>query len=124
MNSNGLLSKNAFLSTDLQNPVSLYKTASNSVLTLAKVYIATLPTISGIISLYISKMNILPNPQDLVLTNKDIYGYNGTLITEEFELAPNESIFVKVSNCQYCNTTSTAPITFSFQVRGLTEIAA
>lgn len=122
MNSNGLLSKNAFLSTDLTNPVSLYKTASNSLITVAKVYISTLPTISGIVNLYISKMNILPNPQDLVLTNKDVYNYNGTIITDEFQLAPNESIFVQILNCQYCNTNSTAPITFSFQVRGLTGL--
>lgn len=124
MNSNGLLSKNSFLSTNLQNPVSLFKAPSNSVITLAKVYISTLPTISGIVSLYISKMNILPNPQDLVLSNRDVYNYNGTIITDYYELGPNESIFVKISNCQYCNTTSTAPISFSFQVRGMTEIVS
>ncbi len=122
MNSNGLLSKNSFFSANLANPVNLYKVASNSLITVARVYISTLPTVSGLVSLYISKMNIIPNPNDLVLTNKDVYSYGGTIITDEYQLAPNESIFVQVSNCQYCNTSSTAPISFSFQVRGLTEL--
>lgn len=122
MNSNGLLSKSSILSTSLTNPQFLYKTPSNGVMTLARVYISTLPTIAGLVNIFISKMNILPQARDLVLSSEQIYTRQGTIITDEYQIGPNESIFVQVTNCEYCNVSSNAPAYFSLQVRGQTQI--